>query len=83
MEVACGCLDTTPAGLTGLGSWSKGDRRGDMGARAENSPDEIVHAVGGEPWDCRKPGTSRAGGIRGAGDALDTMHPSRTDIAFF
>jgi hypothetical protein len=83
MHVACGCLDTTPTGVTFLGSWFKGDGRGDMGARVENGPDEIVRVVGGEHRDCREPGTGRASGIRGAGGALDTLHPSRTDVSLF
>ena len=55
MDVACGCLAMTPAGATGLSSWSKGDGRGAMGARAENGPDAIVRAVGGESWGCHEP----------------------------
>jgi hypothetical protein len=54
-----------------------------MGTRAENGPDAIVRAAGDEPWGCHNPGADGAGGIRGAGGALNTLHPSRTDISSF
>jgi len=42
-----------------------------------------VRAVGGEPWGCHKPDTGGAVGKRGAGGALNTLHPSKTDIPLF